>query len=759
MVKVREEFSFNTDGSVNFSQWISRLEIYRELDNHERIRAACDLSWDVERQAIAAENVWSPGVSSYRTGLEMAEILSQLRLDSEAITAAILYRPVRESRLPLEQVRECFGDGVANLVQGVLRMASINESDTSNNRVLGQNRDQIENVRQMLLAMIDDVRVVLIKIAERTCAIRAVKNATPEKRQRVAREVSDIYAPLAHRLGIGQIKWELEDLSFRYLEEQNYKRIARLLDERRVDREKFITRVSAQLQHHLLGVGIDAEVSGRAKNIYSIWRKMQRKKLDFSQIFDIRAVRVLVPEVRDCYATLGIVHNLWRVIPNEFDDYIATPKANGYQSLHTAVIGPDNKVFEIQIRTFAMDEDAELGVCAHWRYKEGGQEAMYQDGYEGKITWLRQVLAWHEEMGMAGGLAEQLRNDSGEPERIYVFTPDGHVVDMMRGATPLDFAYYIHTDVGNACCGARVNDRLVPLNYQLRTGDRVEVLSSDTNVPSREWLKPHLGYVRTQRARARIVQWFKTRSREENIAWGKRMLKAEFERLAVGDVDYGEIARKLGCRNEESFYISVGVGAIRVSEVIEAAQELSMMQCPLEEQSVPEKPQAGRLQGLGNLSSQIAECCQPRPGETIIGCLTDDNQVVVHRQDCPQVLEYRRRHGENLIEVNWSRGVRVAFPVTLSVTAWDRSGLLRDVTTVLAGEDIEVLEVDTHSDREQGSASMRLLIEVQSFHILSRVLDRIAHLNNVIEARRVTPERSGNGDREGPALPTRRDES
>ncbi|MDP2284664.1 MAG: HD domain-containing protein, partial [Pseudohongiella sp.] len=352
---------FNPDGSVNFEQWLNRLETYVGLSKHDELRKACDLSWQVEQQTVAAHNAWSPGISSYRTGLEMAEILAQLHLDSEAIVVAVLYRPVRESRLSLDQVKLEFGENIARLLEGVLRMAAINETDTSKTRVLGQSQDQIENVRKMLLAMVDDVRVALIKLAERTCAIRSVKNANEEKRRRVAREVFDIYAPLAHRLGIGQLKWELEDLSFRYLQPENYKRIASLIDERRVDRERFITEVTEELRRQFNRAGIDAEINGRAKSIYSIWRKMQRKQLDFSQIFDIRAVRVLVPDVRDCYAALGIVHNIWRVIPNEFDDYIANPKENGYQSLHTAVIGPHNKVFEIQIRTYAMDDDAELG--------------------------------------------------------------------------------------------------------------------------------------------------------------------------------------------------------------------------------------------------------------------------------------------------------------------------------------------------------------------------------------------------------------
>lgn len=686
MVKVREEYSFNRDGSVNFSHWLARLEAYRRLDNHELLRAACDLSWEVEQQAIAAENVWSPGISSYRTGLEMAEILAQLRLDSDAIIASILYRPVREGRLPLEAIRHEFGEAVARLVEGVLRMAAINETDTSNTRVLGQSHDQVENVRKMLLAMVDDVRVALIKIAERTCAIRAVKKAGTEKRQRVAREVFDIYAPLAHRLGIGQIKWELEDLAFRYLQEDSYKRIASLLDERRIDREKFITQVTEMLREHLMRARIDAEVNGRPKSIYSIWRKMQRKDLDFAQIFDVRAVRILVPDIRDCYATLGIVHNLWRVVPNEFDDYIANPKPNGYQSLHTAVVGPDNKVFEVQIRTFAMDEDAELGVCAHWRYKEGIQESGTRDPYGEKVEWLRQVLAWHDEMGMIGGLADQLRSDSGESARIYVFTPEGHVVDMMQGATPLDFAYYVHTEVGHHCSGARVNGRPVPLNYQLQTGDRVEVVSSDTNQPSREWLKPHLGFVNTPRARAKLVQWFRTQSSEDNLRYGRQILEHECERLGVSGLDIGAIARKLGCRNEEGFYMSVGVGSIRIDDVLDTAESLGML-------------------------------------------VWDGDRVPVQR---------------NLIEVNWPEPPEPAgLPVTLRIAARDRAGLLRDVSTILADEKLTVEEMSTRTDTRSGTASMELSMSMPSYHTLSRVLDRISHLDHVIEARRAdTAQRS-----------------
>lgn len=673
MVQVRGEYSFNPDGSVNFEQWLNRLETYVGLSKHEELQKACHLSWQLEQQTIAEHNVWSPGVSSYRTGLEMAEILAQLHLDSEAIVVALLYRPVRESRLPLEQVRREFGDSVARLLEGVLRMAAINETDTSKTRVLGQSQDQVENVRKMLLAMVDDVRVALIKLAERTCAIRSVKNASDEKRQRVAREVFDIYAPLAHRLGIGQLKWELEDLSFRYLQTDNYRRIASLIDERRVDRERFITEVTEELRRQFNRAGIDAEINGRAKSIYSIWRKMQRKQLDFSQIYDIRAVRVLVPEVRDCYAALGIVHNIWRVIPNEFDDYIANPKENGYQSLHTAVIGPHQKVFEIQIRTYAMDDDAELGVCAHWRYKEGIVDPNYKDGFEDKIEWLRQVLAWHDEMGMVGGLAEQLRSDARGDDRIYVFTPEGHVVDLMAGATPLDFAYYVHTEVGHHCSGARVNDKIVPLNYRLKTGDRVEVTSNPLNMPDREWLKPHLGYANTPRSRAKLVQWFKLQNKEQNLEYGQDWLMTEFKRLAIRNIPYEEIARKLGCKSVEGLFVSVGTGAIAVSEVIDI---------------------------LRQLRTEVS------PGDLFAGMQTDS----------------REQQSLNL---------------HLGILAHDRTGLLRDVSAILAGEGIYILAINTRSNRQSATAYMQLEIETDSFSRLARALDHLSDLDSVIEATRL----------------------
>lgn len=542
MVQVRAHQPINTDGSINLEAWLDHAVSVDPALDREALKAACEFARESEQQNNAAKNLWAEGTSSFRTGLEIAEILADLKLDQDSLIAAVLYRGVREGHIALPLVSQRFGSVVAKLIDGVLRMAAISASLSPRQSMVLGTQGQVENLRKMLVAMVDDVRVALIKLAERTCAIRAVKTADDEKRNRVAREVFDIYAPLAHRLGIGHIKWELEDLSFRYLEPDQYKQIATLLHERRLDRERFITDVMNQLRSELQATGVEADISGRAKHIYSIWRKMQRKGLAFSQIYDVRAVRVLVPEMRDCYTALGIVHTLWRHIPKEFDDYIANPKENGYRSLHTAVIGPEGKVLEVQIRTHAMHEEAELGVCAHWRYK-GTDVKAGSNQYEEKISWLRQVLEWHEELGDIGGLAEQLRVDI-EPDRVYIFTPDGHAIDLPKGATPLDFAYRVHTEIGHNCRGAKINGRIVPLNYSLQTGEQVEIITSKHGTPSRDWLNPNLGYITTSRARAKIVHWFKLQARDQNVAAGKTLLERELARLGFAAGGLRQAGRK-----------------------------------------------------------------------------------------------------------------------------------------------------------------------------------------------------------------------
>ncbi|MDO3385875.1 GTP diphosphokinase [Gilvimarinus sp. SDUM040013] len=745
MVKVRQDHPIADDGSVDIDAWLLRLEGIEQQSPAAmtEIKRACELCQSVDVLPSVASHRWGEGVSCFRIGLEMAEILADLQLDQDTLVAAVLYRAVREEKLSLADVEKQFGDMVAKLIKGVLRMAAIayqrNESEEC---VFGKQSDeQAENIRKMLVAMVDDVRVALIKLAERTCAIRAVKTAAPARRRQVSREVADVYAPLAHRLGIGHIKWELEDLSFRYLEPSDYKRIASLLDERRIARQEYIEKVLELIRHELADATIEGEVAGRAKHIYSIWRKMRRKGIGFSQVYDIRAVRILVPSVRDCYTVLGIVHSLWRNIPHEFDDYIASPKENGYRSLHTAVIGPENKVLEIQVRTFSMHEEAELGVCAHWRYK-GTDTKGEQDGYEQKIAWLRQVLEWHDELG---GDSEQLQDDlkSFDQDRIYVFTPEGHVVDLPHTATPLDFAYRIHTDVGHRCRGAKVNGRIVPLNYHLNTADQVEILTGKREAPSRDWLSPALGYVNTARARAKVQHWFKVQARDDNIAEGQSLLDREFKRLAVHEFDYEALAQKLNMHSLDDLYAAVGASDIGVGQVLSAAQRLIDAKNP-QQDVIPFKARSPKkkkdsdvfIEGVGNLLTQIASCCNPVPGDAITGYITLGRGVSIHRSDCSNLLQLQSDEPERIIKVDWGAAPQSSYSVDVMIEAYDRSGLLRDVTSLLDHEHINISAMQTLSDKRKNTVDMQITVEIRGFEELSRVLTRLNQLPNIASARR-----------------------
>ncbi|RIA18908.1 GTP pyrophosphokinase [Ectopseudomonas oleovorans] len=743
MVQVRAHQPVNDDGSINLEAWLDHVASVDPALDRQALKEACEFARDVEQQANSIQHHWSEGASSFRAGLDIAEILADLKLDQDSLVAAVIYRGVREGQVTLAAVHQRFGSVVAKLIEGVLRMAAISASINPRESVVVGSQTQVENLRKMLVAMVDDVRVALIKLAERTCAIRAVKEADEEKRQRVAREVFDIYAPLAHRLGIGHIKWELEDLSFRYLEPDQYKQIAKLLHERRLDREQYINDAMAHLRQELEATGIKADISGRAKHIYSIWRKMQRKGLQFSQIYDVRAVRVLVPEVRDCYTTLGIVHTLWRHIPKEFDDYIANPKENGYRSLHTAVLGPEGKVLEVQIRTHAMHEEAELGVCAHWRYK-GTDVKSGSNHYEEKISWLRQVIEWHEELGDIGGLAEQLRVDI-EPDRVYVFTPDGHAIDLPKGATPLDFAYRVHTEIGHNCRGAKINGRIVPLTYSLQTGEQVEIITSKQGTPSRDWLNPNLGYVTTSRARAKIVHWFKLQDRDQNVAAGKQLLERELARMALVGADFDKLAEKANLRTAEDLFAALGAGDVRLAHAVNLAQQLVEPERGNEQlELIPRKAQGFKpgkrgdiqIQGVGNLLTQMAGCCQPLPGDPIVGYITLGRGVTIHRQDCPTALQQTAREPERMIQVSWGPVPVQTYPVEIVIKAYDRSGLLRDVTQVLLNEKLNVLAVNTRSNKEDNTASMSITVEIPGLDALGRLLARIGQLPNIIEARR-----------------------
>ena len=737
MVKVREEHPQNDDGSVNIEQWLSRLPVNKHTDK-KRLKKACELSFTAEQRALSAsDKAWDDTSSSFRTGLEIAEILAGLHLDQETLVAALLYRSVREDKLSLAEVEQQFGAEVVTLVNGVLRMAAMSSVVSGDNPVLGQAEAQKDNIRKMLVALVDDVRVALIKLAERTCAIRMMKN-NPAKRYRVAREVHDVYAPLAHRLGIGYIKWELEDLSFRYLQPVAYKKIAKLLDEKRLVRQGYIDEVIATLDSALTKNDIHGELSGRAKHIYSIWRKMQRKGIGFSQVYDIRAVRILVPDVKDCYAVLGLVHGFWRNIPNEFDDYIANAKDNGYRSLHTAVIGPEGKVLEIQIRTFTMHEEAEFGVCAHWRYK--GSDSQGGSSYEAKIAWLRQVLDWHEEMG--GGATEIAENFSRAQDRIYVFTPDGHVVNLAQGSTPLDFAYHIHTEVGHRCRGAKVNDRIVPLTTVLATGERVEILTAKENAPRRDWLQSSLGYLKSTRARAKVQYWFKQQAREDNVAAGRALIEKIFKRLALSGLDYKTLSKYFGYRAVDDMYAAVGSGDIVAAQINRAAQHLfddvpEPVLRPVAEKIVKASNDDVMVRGVGNLMTHFAGCCKPLPGDSIVGYVTLGRGVSIHRQDCSKVLQLQYSERERIIEVDWGDAPQKTYPVDINIKAYDRSGLLRDITAMLANARIDVIAVNTRSDKQSNMAVMQLTLEITGLEALGNLLARITRLPNVLSVQRV----------------------
>ncbi|MCG8672247.1 MAG: GTP diphosphokinase [Pseudomonadales bacterium] len=747
MVKVREDHPVHEDGEVDLHAWIQRLRDRHDVDITDEAGLIELCLWAKELDNTSqGEHPWAEGASGYRTGLEMAEILAELHLDTDSLKAAVIYRAVRENLVSLEAVKKRAGKNIAHLIDGVIQMAAISAVMNPDKKVvLGQSSHQLENLRKMLVAMVDDVRVALIKLAERTCAIRAVKEAPEVKKQKVAKEVFDIYAPLAHRLGIGHIKWELEDLSFRYLHPNAYKKIAKLLDEKRIDREQYIDSVITEVTDSLSEAGIDSEVNGRAKHIFSIWRKMKRKRIDFYQVYDVRAVRVLVPDIRDCYAALGIVHSLWKHIPREFDDYIATPKENGYRSLHTAVLGPEGKVLEVQIRTQEMHEEAELGVCAHWRYKEGSSSKV--DSYDDKIAWLRQVLEWQEELGDSGisSVIAQFSQDIVD-ERVYVFTPDGHVVDVGQGATPLDFAYHIHTEVGHRCRGAKVNGRIVPLNYTLKTGEQVEILKGNDDSPSRDWINPSLGYIQTPRARAKVLHWFKRQDRDSNIVDGKAILEKEFQRLDIGKVDLDVLANALNVKTADDIYAAIGSGDLRVTQVLNLVQDDDAES--LQQELIPLDARRPRIstsrsefevEGVNNLMTNIAGCCKPVPGDLILGYISVGRGITVHRSDCAELKRLRKSDPDRLVEVSWSSIEDKFYPVEVFIRAYDRQGLLRDVSGVLANEHVNVTAVKTHSDRTDNTATMTITVEIGGLSALGSLLGKINQLPNVIEVKRYHP--------------------
>jgi GTP pyrophosphokinase len=669
--------------------------------------------------------------------VEVARMLALLGLDHQAVAAGLLHDIVEDTGWTVKDVHQRFGAEVARLVDGVTKLAYIDTMSKMGKREIQD--PEAESLRKMFLAMVDDVRVVLIKLADRLHNMRTLGSLSKERRERIARETLEIFAPLANRLGIWRVKWELEDLGLRYYDPAAYHRIAGLIDQRREEREAYILRVIADVQSRLRLEGIAADVEGRPKHIYSIYRKMRRKGVEFGQIYDVRGIRVIVDTVQDCYAVLGVVHALWSPIPGEFDDFIATPKDNMYQSLHTAVVGPEGKTLEAQIRTREMHRRADLGIAAHWRYKEGAERDV---AYESKVAWLRSLMDWRSDVEDAKEFVDTIKSDVLE-DRVYVFTPKGEVRDLPAGSTPIDFAYYIHTEVGHRCRGARVNGRLVPLTYKLENGDQVEIITAKRGGPSRDWLRPDLGYVRSARSRQKIRRWFRQQNREENIAFGREQLRRELKRLnLVDDVTYREIAHLFDYDDVHDLLAAIGFGDLSTQRVAtKVLQVLRHEEVFTEEEqpAVAVTPEGIRVKGVGELYTQLAQCCKPGPHDPdpIIGYVTRGRGVTIHKWDCPNIL-LRTNQGdmERLIEVDWGKKQERIYPVVIKVRAWDRDGLLRDIATVIAEEGINMREVTSSLPQEANLVTLTATLEISAVSQLISILDRIERLHNVVEVAR-----------------------
>jgi guanosine-3',5'-bis(diphosphate) 3'-pyrophosphohydrolase len=688
----------------------------------------------------------------------VAAILAEMRVPPVVVVAGLLHDTVEDTEVTLDDIRKEFGDETAKLVDGVTKLTqlprvsraeqNIQEKPGAPTKISSKAEPEPvsnpksrrkdltnETLRKTFLAMGDDIRVVLIKLADRLHNMRTLSYMPESSRKKIARETLDIFAPLANRLGIWQMKWELEDLSFRYVNPVKYKDIAEKLSERRDDRETKISSIIKHLSKILAEANIKAEISGRPKHIYSIYRKMQEKDKIFEDLVDIRGVRLIVADIPTCYAALGIIHTHWRPIPNTFDDYIAAPKDNFYQSLHSAVIYDDKKSLEIQIRTPEMHQNAEYGIAAHWRYKEKGPR---DDIFEERVNWLRQLMDWHQDVNDAQEFVDSMKTDVFK-DRVYVFTPKGDVIDLPSGSTPIDFAYHVHTEIGNRCRGAKVNGKLVTLDHALVTGDRVEILTAKQGGPSRDWLNPNLGLVKTQRARSKIRAWFKYENREQNLSQGKLLFDKELHRLGLSNINLENLAASFEIKSVEDFYVALGSGDLTLGRVV---NKLSEDEEKKEELVLAVKPGVEKIQegdaisvlGLKGILTNIARCCNPVPGDEIVGYITRGRGATIHRYDCPNVMRMKDR--ERIVKVSWGEPQHT-YPIPVQIKAYDRQGLMGDITTILSNESINL--TDINSLVSHNLATINMVLEIGDISQLSRVLTKIENLPNVMEARRAKP--------------------
>ena len=687
--------------------------------------------------------------------LSVASILAELRVPPEVIAAGLLHDTVEDTSVTLADIRRDFGETITSLVDGVTKLTHLprvsrgdqhagNDDDKQETEekpiapaLLGRKEDIVsETLRKTFLAMGKDVRVMFIKLADRLHNMRTLSYAPEHKRKRIAQETLDIFCPVANRLGIWQIKWELEDLAFRYVNPTKYREIAELLTEKRPDRESQLETIKENLVQLLAQNNIKAEISGRPKHIYSIYKKMQKKDKPFDMVRDVRAVRLIVPDIPSCYAALGIIHTSWRPIKDEFDDYIAAPKDNFYQSLHTAVIYEDRRPLEVQIRTHDMHLNAEYGIAAHWRYKEGTKQS--DKNYEQHINSLRSMMEWGPDVRDAAEFVESMHTDVFQ-DRVYIFTPRGDAIDLPAGSTPIDFAYHVHTDIGHCCRGARINGKLVPLYQELKTGDQVEILTAKRGGPSRDWLNVNLGLVKTQRARSKIKVWFKKQEDEQNLAQGRDTLEKELQRLGLVDINFEKMARDLEFKTPDEMFISLGNGDLSVSKIIKqfSQHEEASDIFEVNPSSTPStSTNAIEVVGLKGMLSSMARCCNPMPGDQVVGFITRGRGATIHRQDCPNILILQTKERERLLQVGWGH-VERTYPVPIKIKAYDRQGLVSDISNLLADENINIADVKVNVNRSM--ADLRLVIEVKDLTQLSRILTRIENLPNVMEAHRINP--------------------
>jgi guanosine-3',5'-bis(diphosphate) 3'-pyrophosphohydrolase len=729
-----EEAYRNVEGALPMDKLPATLEDL--LERGEDSIAAQDVSLIKRAYQVAAEahdgQRRLSGEPFIQHSLATAAALVDLRLDAATVAAGLLHDVPEDTAVTVEQIGEIFGEEIARLVDGVTKLRKITWTSLE--------EEEAESLRKIFLAMVDDIRVILIRLADRLHNMHTLGALPQERGTVIARETLEIFAPLAHRLGMWQIKEELEDLALRYLEPDRYREVVDLLSERRADRERYVEGVVQTLRKTLTEGGIKVDVTGRRKHIYSIYQKMQKRGRDFDRIYDVYGARIIVDDIKDCYATLGIVHSLWRPIAGEFDDYIAMPKDNMYQSLHTAVVGPEGRALEVQIRTWDMHWMAEYGVAAHWRYKEQVERDAV---LESKMAWLRQLMDWRREFVDAQEFVDSLKTDLF-PEEVYVFTPKGDVIELPRGATPVDFAYHVHTEIGHLCQGAKVNGRIVPLNYQLKDGDQVLILTAKRGGPSRDWLNPHLGYVRTSRARQKIRQFFRRQEREENIARGRALVERELKRLGIEHESYEDIAKLFHFKKVGDLLAAVGYGDVNVHQISTRMLEVEGEK----EEGLGEKPRGVvdtgeakgvTVTGVGDLLTHIGGCCNPLPGDKIIGYVTRGRGVTVHRLDCGNVLRVLRDGDrERLIEVDWGEEQDAAYPVVVRITAYDRKGLLKDVAGVIDAEDVNMTSATISSTRKDQTAIIVATLEITGMAQLSRVLAKIESLTNVLEAVRQT---------------------